>query len=863
MELLERQANLAELSASWAEARTGSGRITLVSGEAGIGKTSLVQAFTRSLGKSVRVLWGVCDALFTPRPLGPLHDMADQVQGDIPELLQTDSNRARLFSAVLAECKRQPTIAVFEDVHWADEATLDLLRYLGRRISQTSTLLIMTYRDDELGARHPLLTVLGDLAVSTATRRIPLAPLSVSAVLMLVKGRGMDASLLHHQSGGNPFYITEVLASQGSGIPASIRDAVLARTARLSLSGRAVLEAAAIIGMRVDPWLLKAATGAEASAVDENIEAGILLPQGNVLAFRHDLTRQIILGLISPQRRPVLHGLVLEALRSSPATRNDLARLAHHAEGSGDHQSVLEYAPAAAQQAAAAGAHREATALYALALSYAEHLQRPEYASMLVDYARECNVTEKQADGIEAQRKAAQVWEQLHEPAKQAATLAILAIMLRNYGKNAEAEKANRAGLALLEGLPPAAELALVYRVQATLSLSRRNYDEAITWGEKAIALSKSFGDENNLAMTHVAVGSAWLFLDYERGRAYLEERLQIARDAGQERHIANLYAYIGSCSTELYRFQEAEQYLAEGIAFTADRGLDIFTRYMLAWQTLTYIHQGSWEEANEFSNMLMRNPGFPAISRITALAATGRLRTRRGEPGAGGVLDEALAIASETETLQYLGLVRSVRAEAAWLAGDHSGVVEEARAAYDLALSKRHPWLAGELAFWRWKAGDEVDVTEWMARPFSLHIAGEWQAAADEWQRLGCPYEQARALADGDAQAQRAALHLFERLGAHPAAEMLRQKMRVSGAPKIPHKPRSATRDNPFSLTDRQVQILALLIEGLSNAEISARLYISPKTTDHHVSAVLARLNVHSREDAAALARQHPYFSK
>ena len=223
MELLERQESLAGLSNAWEEAQAGSGRVALVSGEAGIGKTSLVQAFTRSKPKSIRILWGTCDALFTPRPLGPLYDMADQFEGELRQLLLADADPGRLFAAVLAEFKQQPVIAIFEDVHWADEATLDLLRYLGRRIAQTRTLLIMTYRDDELGTRHPLLTVLGDLPPSTVTRRIPLSPLSELAVLALLKDREVDAALLHRQSGGNPFYVVEVLASRGKGIPASIR----------------------------------------------------------------------------------------------------------------------------------------------------------------------------------------------------------------------------------------------------------------------------------------------------------------------------------------------------------------------------------------------------------------------------------------------------------------------------------------------------------------------------------------------------------------------------------------------------------------------------------------------------------------
>jgi DNA-binding CsgD family transcriptional regulator len=183
---------------------------------------------------------------------------------------------------------------------------------------------------------------------------------------------------------------------------------------------------------------------------------------------------------------------------------------------------------------------------------------------------------------------------------------------------------------------------------------------------------------------------------------------------------------------------------------------------------------------------------------------------------------------------------------------------VHEARAVYDLAVNKQHPWITGELAFWRWRATDPVAPPDWIAIPFALHLRGYWRAAAAEWERLGCPYEQARALADGDQAAQIAALAIFDRLGAQPAAADLRQRMRAAGLQNIPRGPRPTTRDNPFGLTTRQMDILALLVEGLTNAKIAARLHLSPKTVDHHVAAVLAKLHMHSRETAAAMARQH-----
>jgi DNA-binding CsgD family transcriptional regulator len=337
---------------------------------------------------------------------------------------------------------------------------------------------------------------------------------------------------------------------------------------------------------------------------------------------------------------------------------------------------------------------------------------------------------------------------------------------------------------------------------------------------------------------------------------------LALAQEIRWEFGVANAHANLGMISCETFRFHQAEAFLREGLAYTGDRDLDFLGKYMLAWQALTVTYLGRWEEALTIANDALHGFGVTAIGRIPALTALGLLRTRMGDPGSTSALAEALELATQSRTLQRIGLVRAARAEAAWLAGDREQTLREARAVYDLAASKQHPWFTGELAFWRWQAGDDVTVPEWTARPFALHMAGDWRAAAEEWRRLDCPYEQARALADGDPVAQIAALEIFDRLGAQPAAGALRRKMRAAGITGIPRGPRPATRENPFGLTPRQVDILRLLADGLTNAEIAARLHLSPKTVEHHVSTVLAKLDVHSREEAAALLRQNPLLS-
>lgn len=142
-------------------------------------------------------------------------------------------------------------------------------------------------------------------------------------------------------------------------------------------------------------------------------------------------------------------------------------------------------------------------------------------------------------------------------------------------------------------------------------------------------------------------------------------------------------------------------------------------------------------------------------------------------------------------------------------------------------------------------------------AEPFARQIAGDWRGAAALWAQIGCPYEQALALADGDAEAMRNALALFEQLGAQPAVALLRRRLRQQGIGGIPRGPRPSTRTNQAGLTARQLEVLELLAEGLSNAEIASRLFTSLKTVEHHVSAALAKLGVHSRAQAIGAAHQ------
>jgi predicted ATPase len=354
MQLLERAEPLEILNRCLQEAASGHGALVFVGGEAGIGKTSLIDQFALEARSTATVATGRCDDLAMPGPFGPFIEIAGQLGLNVERLFGEAMPRDQLSRAFLAALERQKGVIVLvcEDAHWADEASLDLIRYLGRRVSHLPLLVIVTYRDDEIGPYHPFRRILGDLATMPAVRRISLSPLSVDAVAALAIESELDATNLHELTGGNPFFVNEVVAAGRADVPPTVRDAVLARAARLSDEARAVLDAAAAIGMVIDIDLLESVIGGPVEdALDECLAAGVMKSTDGSLAFRHAITRQAILETISLPRYLALQRRILAALQRPAVLRHDLPRIAHHAEEARDRDAVLTAAPAAARQA--------------------------------------------------------------------------------------------------------------------------------------------------------------------------------------------------------------------------------------------------------------------------------------------------------------------------------------------------------------------------------------------------------------------------------------------------------------------------------------------------------------------------------
>ena len=863
MEILERQSDLQILEAALNDARTGTGRFVLVSGEAGIGKTTLVEHFADQHETDCDVLRGYCDPLLTPSPLGPLSDIARTNQS-LRHLLNSETKQLALFSRLLealSEANRTPVLLI-EDIHWADEATIDLMKYLSRRLTGLGVLLVATYRDDEVQNSDPLRFLLGDIATTRSVQRIEIKGLSREAVAQLAGDRIADVDGLYRLTDGNPFFVTEVLENDGVSTPATIRDAVLGRALLLSEPGRRVLDLASVIGARIEYELLEQFPEICEAGLPECLAFGLLQERRSGVAFRHELSRRAVLEAIDPLRRRALSREVLKAaVQVGFAEKGRMARLAHFAESAHSAEDVLTFGAKAGRAASLLGSHREAASHYRGVLRFADECNAAERAGYLANFAYESAIIDCLPDAIKAYRQSAELWRENGEPERQAETLTALAWPLVRHGANAEADETIEQAIALLEPLGASSRLANAYRTKAHLRMLDRDTSNAVTIGRHAIDMASTFGDRTILAEAEMTVGAALLVTDVPEGKDHLDRCIEIASDEGADAIVALARMNLGTAYGEQYRFAEAEAHLHQGMAFCRDKDLDHSGNYMLSWLALTLVFQGRWDEASSLCSDLLNKPDLAAISRIMGLIALGRLRVRRGDTGAADALDEALDLANRTSTLQRLAPVHAARAEMAWFAGDHDAVEMEVDAVFDLAVRRRHAWHTGEFSYWLTSIGKPVAAMDWLARPFALQIAGDWQVAAKLWHERNCPFEEGRALAAGDEAARLEALSLFDKLGAVPAAAALRRDLRATGAERVPRGPRASTLNNPFGLTNREMTILGYLVERHSNAGIAEALFVSPKTVDHHVSAILQKLGVSSRGAAAQVALDAELF--
>ena len=853
MHLLERQQQLEILAQGFSEARAGAGKLILIAGEAGLGKSSLVEQFVADARQHSRVLWGACDALDTPRALGPVHEIAAQTSVLDGRSAPPDESRDWLFGALFAQLvpPQRATVVVLEDVHWADESTLDFFRFIGRRIQRTGALLIATYREEELSRVHPVRLALGELT-GRHVIRMRLAPLSAAAVAEMAKNSGWNSVQLHQITGGNPFFVSEALASPGERVPETVRDAVLARLMRCSPAARELAELVSISPGKSERWLITAMVGSNGAAIDEGVSRGLLSVHGDAVSFRHELARLAVYSTLPQERAHEMHDRVLQALEQHNA---DLTQLVHHAALAENATAVLKYAPLAAKEAARLGAHRQAAAHLSLALHYCDGLPELLQAEYFERHAKECSLINQPARAIVSGEHALDLWRLEGNIEAQARILNFLTPEYRMSGDKNGANRSSAEAIALLEPLEPGVHLAMAYSARCRLAANRGLEHDAVDFGSRALALALKFGDAITETLALSNMGTASVIAGDPSGYLRVETSLAMALDKKLDECAARCYSNLMFCATLNHDIARAEKAFRDGAAFCEERGLFSIIAYLRTYGARLALDRGDWAGAAQIVFELSQTVERVPVQRVPSWATLALLRIRRGDPGADDLLNEVYDLAMSMDEPERVGRITAARAEQAWYRGDLGKVARETTVGLRELADRKIPWVRGELLFWQSKAQAVDPNCAHIPEPYRLMLAGEWQAAADAWEKLGMPYEQALSLAEGSDQALLRSLAIVDRLGAGPLEAIVRKRLRERGVRGVPRGPREATRSNPKGLSDKEFEVLALLVEGCSNADIARRLHRSTKTIDHHVSAILCKLEVHSRTEAIKAA--------
>jgi DNA-binding CsgD family transcriptional regulator/tetratricopeptide (TPR) repeat protein len=859
--LLERDAELRQLAALAKRVGRDPGRVVLMRGEAGVGKTAVVNELVVAADPAVRVLQGWCDPLATPRPLGPLVDalagldrrVADGLIGALDA-----GDTGGVYRRLLEVLRGGPRwLWVIEDVHWADGATLDLLRFLGRRIGGLPLLLVMTYRDDEVGPQHPLTAAIGDVATSAAITRVALTPLSRDAVAELSAGSGLNAGDLHKLTGGNPFYVTEILgAPSRDGLPHSVAEAVLGRLARLSDAGRDTAHAVAVCGPRAALTLVEAICPHTKDGLDECLRAGVLVNEDGVLGFRHELARRATLDQIPDHERRQLHRGAIETLSAVPIEPDSLAALAFHADQAGDDDAAVRYGIAGAQRAAALAANREAAELYALALSHADDIPAEQKVLWIEGHAYARYLYGDAVGSASLWRQAIEMRRVLGDRLGEGEDLGLLSHLLwASLGRFGEAAEAGRSSIELLEELGPTKQLAR--SLSNMVALSVLSYDPACPeYASRAEQLGAEVGDPG-VVMSARCLTALSSVMQGGPGWDDIEATWRAAMsDKELAEHVGIVGGAIGWTAALHHDLDRAQRYSDELARFCDADDLGYYEVMPVVVTALVALQRGDWERAIGSAEEAFTRRGLTDVNATMPRIAMALVGARRGEKQSGPSLDPPAADA-EPGDFFFFSPAWAARAEIAWLDGDDEAAAAEAKRALAVAGPRADPWLTGRLQRWLHLAGVGTQEVSNPPTPYQMETSGDWRAAATEWERLGCPYDAALARLAGDLDAVQSAATTFRQLGARAATRRAQQRLTELRGPTVPGRA-SYSKTDPDGLTRRQREVAGLLSAGNSDAAIASALHLSPKTVSHHVEAILDKLGVANRVQAAhKLTRQ------
>ena len=831
MELLEREwAVRAALTAVDAD----HGSVVLLTGEAGIGKTSVVREVAGRLGPATRVLRGACDDMLAPPPLQPLRDAVRGTDGPLARAL---AGGLDLYEPVIQEFGGStPTVLVIEDVHWADDATLDLLRYLARRVDQLRLVVILTYRDDEIDARHPLRVLLGALTDVTV-HRVVLRPLSEDAVRSMAVDAGREADELYRLTNGNPFYLTEALAGPADAVPATVVDATLARLHTLDQESVGVVELLSVIPRPLGLKYAEVVVEGRIDALTRAERRGILEARTGAVAFRHELARRAIEQALPVIRRRALNARIVELILGTNHERL-LYPLVHHAVRAGDADTIVAYAPRAARDATAAGSHRQALAHYEAVIPYVGRLPIAEQAEVLAGFAWELHIAHRFPEAVARCAEAVDLYEQLGDVVPLTETLLQQSRHCYLAGATDAALAAVDRAFEVAQGNDEVWPAAVAYRGMMMVLTGSPAAAAPELAQARTLALSTGRTDLAALCLNYT--GLAWCDLGRPGGLEALRISIVAALATSDYEAVARGYTNLVEMLYRARRWDELDATITEGLEFTQERGFGSHTYNLETHRALLMMRRGDLAGAEQHLRWLIDTVDEPGMLSVLSASSLGRVLARRGNEEARGLLTDAWQRARAQRSVLGLAYTATSYAEWAWL-NDCPEIADEIRDDLD-----------GHTL-------DEPAFRE-LARYLTLADASRTGGCIEDrglesWEDT--PYERALVLAmSASREATLEGLQILLELGAAPAAGLLRRRLKELGVRRIPRGAQTRARKNPAGLTDRQLDVLMLLMDGMTNGEIAEKLVVSVRTVDHHVSAILSRLNARTRRQAAAIAR-------
>lgn len=842
------------------DVNAGEGHCLLVTGESGIGKTSLVKTFCKSIQPTCKVYQGSCDALFAPRPLGPILDIIWQLHGS--EWVDTGSiaDRSALFGRFHHELATldETTVIVIEDIHWADEATLDFIKFFARRITRLHCLFILTYRDDEIHTQHPLRNVLGQLPPDSFTR-LRLAPLSREVVQRMSDERGYNGEDVYTISGGNPFYVNEILASYSTGVPDNIRDSVLSSFNILDEKTKQIWELLSVFPTGFEIKYLERMEPYYSSAIHNCLNLRILIPKEGLLSFKHELYRRTIESSISPLVRISLNKRILELFRESFEANGEIERIIHHAKNANENEIVVKYAPQAAKQAATVGAHVEAAKLYLTAIEYYQGNDKDILIGFYEPYAYECYLTNQVKEAIIYTGKALKLLQEKKDIEKIGDSMRFLSRLWWYDGNTKNAEVFAAQAIEVLNSQQPSKALAMALSNMSQLKMLSYEFDECIQWGEKAITIAKELNDNEILchALNNVGTARSRSVSTRPQGVGELQQSLAIALEHSFDDHAARAYANLASNAIKMKDHVFAQKNIDDGIQYCEERDLDIYASYLVALKARLHFVTGDWREAAHITGTLVKDEKQPPLVQIEALVVAATMMMRTGSSDPCPLLMEAKQKAFEMREPQRVIRVIIAVLEYEWIKGAMLLQKDDMEYAITMLEYDGNMYEKSEFVFWLSKARNQRLALKEFYEGYNTATDASIAKALACWKKLGCPYEQALVLFEGDEDSKRKAIDIVDKLGAAVVCEKMKFGMRTSGIKNIPRGIRKSTKSNPAQLTDREMGVLQLLKDGLQNKEIAGKLFISPKTVDHHISSIFFKLDVNSRTKAVQEANR------